>query len=160
VTVTGFVTVSAGQIATTSLPSNRSCPAIRADLAHWRLAVDTLIREGYRSGLAGIRAAIGRGVFPRVGLYAVVWMQTDKAKAIPKLVYCLRDNPLCLYLPVATLERSINLTLRVAGVVWQHGKRHAWLDYRHDRGHSQSALSLLGRFYLGASRAFNRSSSD
>lgn len=112
VTVTGFITVSAGQVATASLPlqlklSRYPAPMLRIG----RLAVDVRQQgKGIGQDLLAFALRLAVEFSQRVGLYAVVVdAKHDKAQAFyVKLgfIACV-DNPLCLYLPVATLERSI-----------------------------------------------------
>lgn len=112
VTVTGFVTVSAGQIATTSLPSQLKLPRYPAPMLRiGRLAVDMRHQgEGIGQDLLAFSLRLAVEFSQKVGLFAVVLdAKHDKAKAFyVKLgfIACV-DNPLCLYLPVATLEQSI-----------------------------------------------------
>ena len=112
VTVTGFVTVSAGQIATTSLPSQLKLPRYPAPILRiGRLAVDARHQgEGIGRYLLAFALRLAVAFSQRVGLYAVVVdAKHDKAKAFyMKLgfIACV-DNPLCLYLPIATLEQAI-----------------------------------------------------
>ena len=112
VTVTGFITVSAGQIATSSLPAQMKLPRYPAPMLRiGRLAVDVR-HQGKGIGLDLLAFALRLAVefSQRVGLYAVVVdAKHNKAKAFyVKLgfIACV-DNPLCLYLPIATLEQSI-----------------------------------------------------
>lgn len=112
VTVTGFVTVSAGQVATTSLPSQLKLPRYPAPMLRiGRLAVDVHHQgEGIGQDLLAFVLRLAVEFSQRVGLYAVVVdAKHDRAKAFyVKLgfIACV-DNPLCLYLPIATLEQSI-----------------------------------------------------
>ena len=112
VSVTGFVTVNAGQVAAASLPAQLRLPRYPAPMVRiGRLAVDAR-HQGKGIGLDLLAFALRLAVefSQRVGLYAVVVdAKHDKAKAFyVKLgfIACV-DNPLCLYLPVATLEQSI-----------------------------------------------------
>lgn len=110
--VVGFVTVSAGQIATTSLPSQSKLPRYPAPILRiGRLAVDVHHQgSGIGQDLLAFALRLAVEFSQRVGLHAVVVdAKHDKAKAFyTKLgfISCV-DNPLCLYLPVATLEQSI-----------------------------------------------------
>jgi predicted N-acetyltransferase YhbS len=112
VTITGFITVSAGQVATTSLPSQLKLPRYPAPMLRiGRLAVDVQHQgEGIGLDLLAFALRLAVEFSQRVGLYAVVVdAKHDKAKAFYlKLgfIACV-DNPLCLYLPIATLEQSI-----------------------------------------------------
>lgn len=111
VTVTGFVTVSAGQIATASLPSQSKLPRYPAPiLLIGRLAVDARHQgKGIGQDMLAFALHLAVEFSQRVGLYAVVAdAKHDKAKAYYlKLgfIACV-DNPLCLYLPVATIGRA------------------------------------------------------
>lgn len=111
-TVLGFVTVSAGQIATTSLSSQLKLPRYPAPMLRiGRLAVDAHHQgEGIGQDLLAFTLRLAVEFSQRVGLYAVVVdAKHDKAKAFyVKLgfIACV-DNPLCLYLPIATLEQSV-----------------------------------------------------
>lgn len=111
-TVTGFITVSAGQVATTSLPLQSKLPRYPAPILRiGRLAVDVRQQgKGIGQDLLAFALRLAVEFSLRVGLYAVVVdAKHDQAKAFyMKLgfIACV-DNPLCLYLPVATLERSV-----------------------------------------------------
>lgn len=112
VTVTGYITVSAGQVATTSLPAQLKLPRYPAPMLRiGRLAVDVHHQgEGIGQDLLAVTLRLAVEFSRRVGLYAVVVdAKHDKAKAFyVKLgfIACV-DNPLCLYLPTAILEQSI-----------------------------------------------------
>ncbi len=112
VTVTGFITVSAGQVATAALPLQLKLPRYPAPMLRiGRLAVDAQHQgKGIGQDLLAFALRLAAEFSQRVGLYAVVVdAKHDKAKAFYlKLgfIACV-DNPLCLYLPVATLEQSI-----------------------------------------------------
>lgn len=109
-TVIGFVTVSAGQIATASLPVQSKLPRHPAPILRiGRLAVDARHqRQGIGQGLLAFALRLAVEFSQRVGLYAVVVdAKHDKAKAYyAKLgfIACM-DSPLVPYLPVATLEQ-------------------------------------------------------
>ncbi len=111
VSVIGFVTVSAGQVATSALSSQAKLPRYPAPVLRiGRLAVDARYqRKGVGQDLLAFALRLAVEFSQRVGLYAVVVdAKHDKAKAFyVKLgfIVCV-DNPLCLYLPVATLERA------------------------------------------------------
>lgn len=111
VSVIGFVTVSAGQVATSALSSQAKLPRYPAPVLRiGRLAVDARHQgEGAGQDLLAFALRLTVEFAQRVGLYAVVVdAKHDKAKAFyVKLgfIVCV-DNPLCLYLPVATLERA------------------------------------------------------
>ena len=114
VTVAGFVTVSAGQVATSALPSKLKLPRYPAPMLRiGRLAVDVRHQgKGIGQDLLAFALRLAVEFSQRVGLYAVVVdVKHDKAKAFYArlgFIACV-DNPLCLYLPVATLERSMAL---------------------------------------------------
>lgn len=111
-TVTGFITVSAGQIATTSLPSQLKLPRYPAPILRiGRLTVD-LQHQGNGTGQDLLAFAFHLAVkfSQRVRMYAVVVdAKHDKAKYFyTKLGFiACKDNTLCLYIPIATLEKSI-----------------------------------------------------
>ena len=111
VSVIGFVTVSAGQVATSALSSQAKLPRYPAPVLRiGRLAVDARHQgKGVGQDLLAFVLRLAVEFSQRVGLYAVVVdAKHDKAKAFyVKLgfIVCV-DNPLCLYLPVATLERA------------------------------------------------------
>ena len=110
-TVIGFVTVSAGQIATASLRAQSKLPRHPAPILRiGRLAVDVRHQgKGTGQDLLAFALRLAVEFSQRVGLYAVVVAaKRDKAKAFyTKLgfITCI-DNPLALYLPVATLEQA------------------------------------------------------
>lgn len=112
VTVIGFVTVSAGQIATAALSSRSKLPRYPAPILRiGRLAVDVRHQgKGIGQDLLAFALRLAVEFSQRVGLYAVVVdAKHDRAKTFyTKLgfIACI-DNPLCLYLPVVTLEQSI-----------------------------------------------------
>lgn len=111
VSVIGFVTVSAGQVATSALSSQAKLPRYPAPVLRiGRLAVNARHQgEGAGQDLLAFALRLAVEFSQRVGLYAVVVdAKHDKAKAFyVKLgfIVCV-DNPLCLYLPVATLTRA------------------------------------------------------
>ncbi len=111
VSVIGFVTVSAGQVATSALSSQTKLPRYPAPVLRiGRLAVDARYQgKGVGQDLLAFALRLAVEFSQRVGLYAVVVdAKHDQAKAFyVKLgfIVCV-DNPLCLYLPVATLERA------------------------------------------------------
>lgn len=111
VSVIGFVTVSAGQVATSALSSQAKLPRYPAPVLRiGRLAVDAHHQgKGVGQDLLAFVLRLAVEFSQRVGLYAVVVdAKHDQAKAFyVKLgfIVCV-DNPLCLYLPVATLERA------------------------------------------------------
>ena len=112
--ITGFITGSAGQVTTTSLPTQLKLPRYPAPILRiGRLAVDVRHQgKGIGQDLLAFALRLAVEFSQRVGLYAVVVdAKHNKAKAFYiKLgfIACV-DNPLCLYLPITTLEQSITL---------------------------------------------------
>jgi GNAT superfamily N-acetyltransferase len=114
VSVIGFITVSAGQIATALLPAKSKLPRYPAPILRiGRLAVDTRHQgKGIGQDLLAFALRLAVEFSQRVGLYAVV---VDAKHSKAQMFYvklgfiaCV-DNSLSLYLPVATLEQSIVL---------------------------------------------------
>jgi GNAT superfamily N-acetyltransferase len=111
VSVIGFVTVSAGQVATSALTYQVKLPRYPAPVLRiGRLAVDARHQgRGVGQDLLAFALRLAVEFSQRVGLYAVVVdAKHDQAKAFyVKLgfIVCV-DKPLCLYLPVTTLERA------------------------------------------------------
>jgi GNAT superfamily N-acetyltransferase len=111
VNVVGFVTVSAGQVAAEQLPPGLKLPRYPVPMLRiGRLAVDRRNQgQGIGQDLLAFALRLALEFSQRVGLYAVVVdAKHDKAGAfyrrlgfVPTL-----DNPLCLFLPLSTLEKS------------------------------------------------------
>ncbi len=112
VSVMGFVTVSAGQVATSALASQNKLPRYPAPMLRiGRLAVDKRQQgKGFGQDLLAFALRLAVEFSQRVGLYAVVVdAKHEQAKAFyVKLgfIICV-DSPLTLYLPIATLEQSL-----------------------------------------------------
>jgi predicted N-acetyltransferase YhbS len=112
VSVIGFVTASAGQIATSSLPDQAKLPRYPAPILRiGRLSVDIRHQgSGIGQDLLAFTLRLAVDFSRQVGLYAVVVdAKHEKAKSFyVKLgfIVCM-DNPLCLYLPISTLEQSV-----------------------------------------------------
>ena len=112
VSVVGFVTVSAGQVATSSLSGQKKLPRYPAPMLRiGRLAVDKRHQgKGIGQDLLAFSLRLAVEFSQRVGLYAVVVdAKHEQAKAFYVrlgFIACA-DNPLTLYLPVATLEQSL-----------------------------------------------------
>lgn len=112
VSVTGFITVSAGQVATSALSSQSKLPRYPAPMLRiGRLAVDVRHQgNGIGQDLLSFALRLAVEFSQRVGLYAVVVdAKHDKAKAFYTrlgFIACL-DNPLCLYLPIATVAALV-----------------------------------------------------
>ena len=111
--VLGFVTISAGQVAVEQFPASLKLPRYPAPILRiGRLAVD-LRSQGQGIGRALLAFALHLAVefSERVGLYAVVVdAKHDKAKAFYQRLGFMSslDNPLCLFLPIATLKNAKN----------------------------------------------------
>jgi len=113
VTVVGFVTVSAGQVAAENLPAHLKLPRYPVPMLRiGRLAV-SLAHQGQGIGQDLLAFALNLALefSRRVGLYAVVVdAKHEQAGAFyARLGFqaCV-DNPLCLYLPIAVLETATN----------------------------------------------------
>lgn len=111
VTVLGFATVSAGQVAADKLPAHLKLPRYPVPMLRiGRLAV-SLAHQGQGIGQDLLAFSLNLALeFSRcVGLYAVlVDAKHEQARAFyAKLGFqsCV-DNPLCLYLPIAVLETA------------------------------------------------------
>lgn len=110
-TVAGFVTLSAGQVETALLPPHLKLPRYPAPVLRiGRLAVD-LREQGKGTGqhLMAFALQLALEFSGQVGLYAVlVNAKHGKAKAFYEALgfRAMLDDPLCLYLPVATLRQS------------------------------------------------------
>lgn len=112
ITVTGFVSVSAAQVGTSSLPGRLKLPRYPVPaLRIGRLAVDrraqgrSLGRELIRFGLNLSLELAGR-----VGIYAVVIDAKNEAarEFYERLGFVrFRDSPLSLFLPIATLRKAL-----------------------------------------------------
>jgi GNAT superfamily N-acetyltransferase len=112
-TVAGFVTVSAGQLAMDSLPPTMKLPRYPVPVLRiGRLAVDARF-QGQGVGKALLRSTLGLALelSEHIGLYAVVVeAKHEKAKAFYErwgFMACI-DAPFRLYLPLATLRRSLS----------------------------------------------------
>ncbi len=110
-TVIGFVTVSAGQVATTQLPSLLKLPRYPVPVLRiGRLAVDVRYQgRGVGQDLLGFALILAREWSQHVGLYGVaVEAKHAKARAFYLKLGFLSglDDPLHLILPLATLGRA------------------------------------------------------
>ncbi len=110
VTVTGFVSVSAGQIVTTQLPAALKLPRYAAPMLRvGRLAVDARYqRAGIGQDLLAFALQLALEFSQQVGVYALlVEAKNSKVKAFYKKLGFIEtvDDPLCLFLPIATLAR-------------------------------------------------------
>jgi len=110
-TVTGFVSVSAGQVATAQLPEALKLPRYPAPMLRiGRVAVD-LRHQGCGIGqdLLAFALQLALEFSQQVGLYAVlVEAKNKKAKIFyTRLGFIeIADDPLCLFLPIATLVKT------------------------------------------------------
>ncbi len=111
ITVVGFVTVSAGQVQSAQLPSHHKLPRYSAPILRiGRLAVDRR-QQGHGIGqhLMAFALQLALDFSQQVGLYAVV---VDAKHSKARVFYeslgfvATLDNVLCLYLPVATLQKA------------------------------------------------------
>ena len=108
--VTGYLTLSAGQVSTPALPASLKLPRHPAPVLRIaRLAVDLSV-QGQRLGLQLMSFALQMALefSVQVGVYAVlVDAKNDNAKAFYASLgfTATLDDPLCLYLPIATLQK-------------------------------------------------------
>ncbi|MEO8022229.1 GNAT family N-acetyltransferase [Polaromonas sp.] len=110
--VVGFVTLSAGQVETQSLPANLKLPRYPVPMLRiGRLAVDSRAQgQGTGRQLLSFALQLALEFSRSVGLYAVVIdAKHDKAKDYYQTMgfTSTLDDPLCLYLPLAVLEKAI-----------------------------------------------------
>ena len=111
-TVTGFVTISAGQVETTQLPPHLKLPLYPAPILRiGRLAVDQGQQgQGIGQHLIAFALQLALEFSRQAGLYAVVVdAKHDKAKTFYERLGFTKTlgNPLCLYLPISTLQNSV-----------------------------------------------------
>lgn len=110
VVVLGFVSVSVGQTQTAQLPPQLKLPRYPAPILRiGRLAVDQKNQgQGIGQRLMGFALQMALEFSQQAGLYAVV---VDAKHAQASQFYAglgftpTLDDPLCLYLPVATLQK-------------------------------------------------------
>lgn len=112
VSVIGFVTLSAGQVATTQLPSTLKLPRYPVPVLRiGRLAVDTRHHgRGVGYGLLGFALNLASEWSQRVGVYGVaVEAKHNRARAFYLRLGFLPgvDDPLLMILPLSTLARAI-----------------------------------------------------
>ncbi|MGA8513698.1 MAG: GNAT family N-acetyltransferase [Burkholderiaceae bacterium] len=110
-TVLGFVTLGVGQVETTQFPSTLKLPRYPAPVLRiGRLAVDRAAQgQGIGQQLMAFALQLSLEFSQQVGLYAVVVdAKHEKAKAFYSALGFIAtlDDPLCLYLPIATLKAS------------------------------------------------------
>lgn len=109
VKVIGFVTLSVGQVETTQLPSSLKLSRYPAPVLRiGRLAVDRAAQgQGVGQQLMAFALQLSLEFSQQVGLYAVtVDAKYEQAKAFYTALgfTATLDDPLCLYLPIATLK--------------------------------------------------------
>lgn len=112
VTVVGYVTLSAGQVKSAALSNHLKLPRYPVPMLRvGRLAVSLNARDrGLGRQLLGFALGLALDFSERVGLYAVV---VDAKHAQAKAFYsafgflATLSDPLCLYLPIATLKRTV-----------------------------------------------------
>ncbi len=110
-TVVGFVTVSAGQVATTAMPAGLKLPRYPVPIMRvGRLAVDSQYRgRGIGKGLLRFALGLAREWSAHVGIYGVaVEAKHESAREFYLRLGFLagRDNPLHMILPLATLAHA------------------------------------------------------
>ena len=109
--VTGFVTLSAGQAQTHSLPAHLKLPRYPVPILRvGRLAVDSRAQgQGTGRQLMAFALQLALDFSKSVGLYAVVVdAKHDRAKAYYESMgfAATLDDPLCLYLPISVLAKA------------------------------------------------------
>jgi GNAT superfamily N-acetyltransferase len=109
ITVLGFVTLSVGQVETDQLPGTLKLPHHPAPVLRiGRLAVDrTAQGQGVGQQLMAFALQLSLEFSQQVALYAVIVdAKHEQAKAfyIALGFKATLDDPLCLYLPLATLK--------------------------------------------------------
>lgn len=109
--VTGFVTLSVGQVQTQCLPPGLKLPRYPAPILRMgRLAVDRRAQgQGVGRRLLSFALRLALEFSKSVGLYAVVLdAKDDQASAYYQTMGFTPtlDDPLCLYLPVSVLEKA------------------------------------------------------
>lgn len=112
VTVVGYTTLSAGQVKSAALSIHLKLPRYPVPMLRvGRLAVSLNARgRGLGRQLLGFALGIALEFSERVGLYAVVVdAKHEQAKAFYSGFGFIAtpSDPLCLYLPIATLNRTV-----------------------------------------------------
>ncbi len=112
VAVLGFVSVSVGQAQTAQLPAQPRLPHYPVPILRiGRLGVDRSQQgKGIGRYLTAFALRLALEFSQQAGLYAVVVdAKDDKARAFYATLgfTATLDDPLCLYLPVATLQKSL-----------------------------------------------------
>jgi predicted N-acetyltransferase YhbS len=109
-TVTGFVTVSTGQVQTHALPTHLKLPRYPAPVLRvGRLAVASREQgQGIGQKLMVFALQLAFEFAQQVGIYAVI---VDAKHGKAKMFYealgftATLDDPLCLFLPISTLQK-------------------------------------------------------
>ena len=109
--VIGFVTLSAGQVATTRLAPDLKLPRYPAPVLRiGRLGVDLRQQgRGVGQNLMSFSLALAAEFAEQVGLYAVVVdAKHDKARVFYETLgfKATLDDPLCLYLGISTIRKA------------------------------------------------------
>lgn len=112
--VTGFVTLSVGQVQAQCLPAGLKLPRYPAPILRMgRLGVDRRVQgQGVGRQLLSFALQLALEFSRSVGLYAVVVdAKHDQARAYYQTMGFTPtlDDPLCLYLTVSVLEKAMNL---------------------------------------------------
>lgn len=110
--VLGFITLSVGQPASAHLPQNLKLPRYPAPVLRiGRLAVDLAAQgQGVGQQLMSFALQLSLEFSHQVGLYAVlVEAKQNRVKAFYEALGFIAtlDDPLCLYLPISTLQKLV-----------------------------------------------------
>lgn len=111
VTIAGYVSVSAGQVATIQLPEGLKLPRYPVPMLRvGRLAVDVRHQGGgIGQDLLAFALQLALEFSQQVGLYAVLFeAKNNKVKAFYTRLGFIEtaDDSLCLFLPIATLAKT------------------------------------------------------
>ena len=111
ITVSGFVSISAGQVVTSQLPEALKLPRYPAPVLRLgRLAVDARCQgAGIGRDLLAFALQLALEFSQQVGVYAVlVEAKNTQIKTFYKKLGFIEtvDDPLCLFLPIATLAKA------------------------------------------------------
>jgi predicted N-acetyltransferase YhbS len=112
----GFVTLSAGQVAASAMPPGLKLPRYPVPMLRiGRLAVDMRYQgQGVGQDLLAFALRLALEFSERIGLYAVlVDAKHERALAYYRKLGFMptQDDPLCLFLPLATLRQSVHPAL-------------------------------------------------
>ncbi len=111
-TVAGFVTLSAGQVATAGMPNARTLPQCPVPVLRiGRLAVDRGAQgQGVGQDLLAFALQLALSLSRQIGLYAVVVdAKHERAAGFYRRLgfEATLDNALCLYLPLSLLAKTL-----------------------------------------------------